>query len=148
MFTQYSIQSSECEVWFDGASKKRKRDFEGEQISKHIKTLADRKHIETKRSETLHSDLQEASGVSSDAKIAEVEQSNLEETSISFFKRIRFDTGLQTLAIEELAMLIQLNRDQVSCSDLQIREYSCSLCQIRAHSVQVGKTRGIPKRCC
>ncbi len=116
------MQSSECKVWLDGAGKKRKRDFEGEQISKHVKTLADRNRHESKRLKTLLPNLEGASGLSSDDGRAEIEHSGPEETSIGAFKRIRFDTGLQALAIEELIKLIDLKRDQIPYSDVQLRE--------------------------
>ena len=121
-FAHCSIQSSECKVWFDGARKKRKRDFEGEKISKHVKALANRNLNEAKGCKTIHSDLSEASSLSSDEKIAEIEYSNSEETPISAFKRIRFDTGLQALGIEELVKLIELKRDHIPYSDVQVQE--------------------------
>ena len=103
-------------------SKKRKRDFEGDKISKHVRTLEDRNRNEARRPKTLHPDLQEASGLSSDDEIAEIEHSTSEEASISAFKRIRFDVGLQALANEDLVKLIDLKRDQVPYTDAQIRE--------------------------
>ena len=104
--------SSECNVWFDGASKKRKRDFEGERISKHVRTLADQNLREANRPDFSVPNSQEAS----------VPSSELEEMSISAFKRIRFDTGLQALTYQELIKLIDLKRDQIPYSDLQLRE--------------------------
>ena len=116
-FANYSSKSSECHVWFDGASKKRKRDFEVEKISKHVKLLANRN-----RNEAVHPDLQEAPALSGDEEIAKTEQSESDETSISAFKRIRFDTGLQALTTEELDILIKSKRNQMPYSDVQLRE--------------------------
>ena len=82
------IQSSECKVWFDGVSKQRKRDLK---ISKHIKTLADRRP----------KIFQEA-GLLGDEETTENLQSDSEETSISAFKRIRFESGLQAEAAAAL----------------------------------------------
>ena len=117
MFANYSSKSSECGVWIDGASKKRKRDFEVEKISKHVKLLANRN-----RNEAVHPDLQEAPALSGDEEIAKTEQSESDETSISAFKRIRFDTGLQALTTEELDILIKSKRNQMPYSDVQLRE--------------------------
>ena len=111
------MQSSECKLWFDGAGKKRKRDFEGEQISRHVKNLAEQNCHESKRLQTLLPGLQGASGLSSH------EHSGPQETSIGAFKRIRFDTGLQALATEDLIKLIDLKRDQMPYSDVQLREW-------------------------
>ena len=67
------LQSSECNVWFDKRSRKRKRDFEGGNISKHIEDLVNQNR------NVLHEGL------------AELSQTGSVETSISAFKRIRFD---------------------------------------------------------
>ena len=86
--------------------------------------MADRNRNKTKRIKTLEPDLQdlkEALGPSIGEKMAESEHSDSEETSISAFKRLRFDTGLQALAIEELVRLIDLKRDQIPYSDVQLR---------------------------
>lgn len=66
--------------------------------------------------------MQEASGLSSTEDIAEIEHSDSEETSISAFRRIRFDTGLQALGIEELVKLIELKRDHIPYSDVQVQK--------------------------
>lgn len=84
-------QSSECKVWFDGVSKQRKEDLK---ISKHIKT---RDRNEAKRPKIF----QEA-GLLGDEETTENLQSDSEETSISAFKRIRFESGLQAEAAAAL----------------------------------------------
>lgn len=110
-------------MWFDEASKKRKRDYEREQILKHIKSLAERIRNEAKRPKALHPKLQEALGISVDERTAEAEHSDSEETNISAFKRLRFDTGLRALLITTLVMRIYLERDQIPYSDVQLREF-------------------------
>ncbi|KAK0506962.1 hypothetical protein JMJ35_010662 [Cladonia borealis] len=69
---------SECDVWFDKTSKKRKLDSEGKQASKHVKTLSDRNRNEARIRKT-------------EEELAEIEHSDSEETSIDAFKRIRFN---------------------------------------------------------
>lgn len=115
-----AFQSSECNVWFDGASKKRKRDFEREQISKLVKTLEDRNRNESKWTRHLYPSLQVRSGLSSDEEIENLEHYDSEKTSIRAFKRIRFDRGVQALGIEELIKLIDSKLDQILNAELRV----------------------------
>ena len=65
--------------------------------------MADRNRTKAKRLKTRLRDLQEASGLLSDEDIAETEHSDSEETSISAFKRIRFETSLGQEKLYEAA---------------------------------------------
>ena len=132
-------QSSECKVWFDGATKKRKRYSEGSRESRTAKTMAlmvNNYDAYINRGKDPHPDLRKASGLSNDEEIVETEHSDSGEKYISSFKRIRFDISLQTLAIEELVeygLIVNMCRDQkVSVPYLQLPEWLQEIRQRRS----------------
>ena len=103
-------------MWFDNRSQKRKWDFEGEKISKHVENLA---RLNRK---DHHQEAQDIPNSLNDEGPAEPSQTSVAETSLSSFKRIRFDKGLQALAVQEIIRLIAWNREQISFTDVQLRD--------------------------
>ena len=96
-------RSCECQVWFDGVSKQRKRDFERQKNSEQIHSLTGRDRDGAKRIKTLHPDLQEAKKTDEKETTEDLESAS-QGTSLSAFKRIRFQSGLQAEAVVALPM--------------------------------------------
>ena len=114
--TALTFTSSECNVWFDSASKKRKRGFVKDQINQRLEALAD--EFERPKPKKFNTASLKSSWNHEDEPLSSDED---EETDITPFKRLSFDRGLLEFSLPDLNRLIKENTHTASFSNAQMQ---------------------------